>query len=138
MIQRVSSGAVRKALSSILCSSVSARAKTCVPPYICNRAGPKQRKMTLPYSKVVTARAYTNYTLTLLLNKPSKRDIHLIVLKAVCALLMLYYSIENRLLFALLISPKYLNSSTFLRGCPLHLKTTSILICIAFILVTFI
>jgi hypothetical protein len=69
----VSSGAVRKAQRIILRNSVSAYANTGAPPYIYNRAGPKQLKMTLPYNNVVTARAYTNYTLTLLLNNPSKR-----------------------------------------------------------------
>ncbi len=58
--QRVSSGALRTAQRSILRSNVSARANTCVPPYIYNRAGPRQPKITLPYSNVVMARAYTN------------------------------------------------------------------------------
>jgi hypothetical protein len=37
-----------------------------------------------------------------------------------------------------MISPKYLNSSTFSRGKPLHLKTVSILIYIALVLPTLI
>jgi hypothetical protein len=58
--QRVSSGAVRTAQRSILRKNVSARANTCTPPCSCNRAGPKQLKITLPYNSVVTAIAYTN------------------------------------------------------------------------------
>jgi hypothetical protein len=42
------------------------------------------------------------------------------------------------LLALFIISPKYLNSSTFLRGSPLHVKTVSILIYIAFVLPTLI
>jgi hypothetical protein len=58
--QRVSSGALRNAQRNILRSNVSARAKTCVPPCNYKRAGPKQPNITLPYSNVVIARAYTN------------------------------------------------------------------------------
>lgn len=130
---------MRSAQRSILRNNVSARVNTCAPPYIYKRAGLRQLNMTLPYSSVVTARAYINYTRTLLLNNPKSLDLHLIVLNAAYALLILYYSIDDGLLFALLIiSPRYLNSSTFFKGYPLHLNTVSILIYMAFVLVTFI
>ena len=66
-------GVTRNAHRNILRSSTSARAKTGAPPCSCNFAGPKQPKITLPYNKVVTDKAYTSYTRTLLLNKPNKR-----------------------------------------------------------------
>ena len=67
-------GVIRNAHRSILRSTDSARANTGVPPCIYIRAGPKHPKMTLPYSNVVTANAYTNYTRTLLLNKPNNHE----------------------------------------------------------------
>jgi hypothetical protein len=137
--QRVSSGAVRTAQRSILRRNVSARAKIGAPPYSYKRAGPKQPNTTLPYNNVVIARAYTNWTLTLLLNKPNKRALHLIVLKAIYALHNLYASIDTGLLLArLIISPKYLNSHTFFNSCPLHIKLVSIFIYMAFVLPTLI
>jgi hypothetical protein len=75
----VSSGAFLSAHRSIFRSSVSARANTSAPPYICILAGPKHPKITLPYSNVETARAYTNYILTRLLKRPNKREWHLIL-----------------------------------------------------------
>jgi hypothetical protein len=130
----VSIGAVRNAQRSILRSNVSARVKTGAPPCSCNRAGPKQLKITLPYNNVDTARAYINCTLTLLLNKPNKRALHLIVLNAIYALQILFSSIETGLLLArFIISPKYLNSLTFLSSWPSHLKSISILIYIALV-----
>jgi len=70
-LTRVSTGAVFKAQRSILRKNDSARIKTCAPPYNYMRALPKHPKMTLPYNKVVTAIAYTNYILTRLLYKPN-------------------------------------------------------------------
>jgi hypothetical protein len=61
------------------------------------------------------------------------------VLKAIYALHILYSSIDIGLLFArFIISPKYLNSLTFFNSSPLHLKSTSIFIYIAFVLDTLI
>jgi hypothetical protein len=74
MLTRVSMGVIRNAHRNILRSTDSARANTGVPPCICIRAGPKQPNITLPYNNVVTANAYTNYTRTLLLNNPNKRE----------------------------------------------------------------
>lgn len=135
----MSSGAVRTAQRNILRRNVSARANTCVPPCIYKRAGPKQPNTTLPYNNVVIARAYTNYTLTLLLKSPNRRALPLIVLKAIYALHILYSSIDVGLLLArLIISPKYLNSLTFFNSCPLHLKSTSIFIYMALVFDTLI
>ena len=74
----MSTGAVFKAQRSILRKNDSARIKTCAPPYNYMRTVPKQPKMTLPYNKVVTAIAYTNYILTRLLYKPNNLVWHLI------------------------------------------------------------
>ena len=95
--------------------------------------------MTLPYNKVVTANAYTSYTRTLLLKSPSNLEWHLIQLNAALPLHTLLSNMAVGLLFALLIiSPRYLNSCTFLIGMPLHTNSTSILIYIALVLSTFI
>jgi hypothetical protein len=58
---------------SILRINTSARINAGAPPYNCKRALPRQPNITLPYNKVVTDIACTNYILTLLLNKPNKR-----------------------------------------------------------------
>jgi hypothetical protein len=50
------------------------------------RAGPKQPKITLPYSSVVTASAYTNCIRTLLLYNPSNLAWHFMLLNAAYAL----------------------------------------------------
>ena len=71
ILLRVSVGVMRNAHRSILRKSISARANAGAPPCSYIRTGPKQPKITLPYNKVVTARAYTNYTRTLLLNNPN-------------------------------------------------------------------
>ena len=132
-------GALFSAQRSILRIKTSARTNTLVPPVSCRRAGLKHPNMTLPYSSVVTAIACTSYILTLLLCKPNKREWHLILLKAAFALYILFSNIELGLFLALsIISPKYLNWATFSISYKLHLKTTSILIYNAFVLVTFI
>jgi hypothetical protein len=51
--------------------NTSARTNAGAPPYSYMRAFPRQPKMTLPYNNVVTAIAYINYILTLLLYNPS-------------------------------------------------------------------
>ncbi len=117
MLTRVSIGVIRSAHLNILRNTDSARVNTGVPPCICIRAGPRQPKITLPYNRVVTASAYTSCTRTLLLNKPNKRAWHLILRKAASVFLILIFNIAAGLFFALLImSPKYLNSSTFSMG----------------------
>jgi hypothetical protein len=78
MLTRVSTGAVFKAQRSIFLINYSARTKTCAPPVSYKRAGPKHPKMTLPYSNVVTAMAYTNDILTLLLYSPNSLAWHFI------------------------------------------------------------
>jgi hypothetical protein len=139
ILPRVSSGAFLNAQCIIFLRSVSARANTSAPPYICIRAGPKHPKITLPYSNVETARAYTNYILTRLLKSPNKREWHLILWNAALVLQIRFSNIAVGLLLALfIISPKYWNSSTFLRGNPLHVKTVSILIYITFVFPTLI
>ena len=70
-LARVSIGAIFNAHLIILRINVSARINICVPPDSYSRAGPKQPKMTLPYSNVETAIAYTNYILTFLLCSPN-------------------------------------------------------------------
>ena len=138
-LTRVSIVAVRKAQRSIFLNSVSARTNDDAPPFIANRAGPRHPNMTLPYNKVVTANAYTSYTLTLLLKSPSNLEWHLIQLNAALPLHILLSNMAVGLLFALLIiSPRYLNSCTFLIGMPLHTNSTSILIYMALVLSTFI
>jgi hypothetical protein len=132
-------GADFNAHLSILRINISARTKTDVPPTNYRRAGPKHPNITLPYSKVVTASAYTSAILTLLLCKPSSLDWHFILLNAALALHNLFSSIVHGLLFALLItSPRYLNSDTFSISYPLQLKDTSMFIYIAFVFFTFI
>jgi hypothetical protein len=71
MLTRVSIGVVFNAQRSILCSSTSARLNAGAPPCSYIRAGPKHPNITLPYNKVDTANACTNYTRTLLLNNPN-------------------------------------------------------------------
>jgi hypothetical protein len=138
-LTRVSIVAVRKAQRSILRNKISARANDGAPPFIANRAGPKHPNITLPYNNVVTAKAYTSYTRTLLLKSPSNLEWHLILLNAALALHILLSNMAVGLLFALLIiSPKYLNSCTFLIGRALHTNLMSILIYIAYVLSTFI
>ena len=139
MLTRVSIGTVRSAHRSILRSTISARANVGAPPFNANLAGPKHPNITLPYNNVVTAKAYTSYTRTLLLNSPSNLEWHLILLNAALALHILLSNMAVGLLFALLIiSPKYLNSCTFLICRALHSNSASILIYIAFVLSTFI
>lgn len=117
ILTRVSIGVIRSAHRNILRSSTSARANTGVPPCSCIFAGPRQPKITLPYNKVVTAKAYTSYTRTRLLNNPNKRAWHFIMQNAASVFLILIFNISEGLFLALLIiSPKYLNSSTFSRG----------------------
>ncbi len=72
-------GVIFNAQRSILRSSTSARLNAGAPPCSDIRAGPKQPKITLPYNKVETANACTNYTLTLLLNNPNNLVWHLIL-----------------------------------------------------------
>ncbi len=60
ILPRVSIGVIRNAHRSILRKSISARANAGAPPCSYIHAGPKQLKMTLPYNKVETARAYTS------------------------------------------------------------------------------
>ena len=68
-------------------------------------------KITLPYSKVFTANAYTNYILTLLLCNPSSLEWHFILLQAALQIILSY--MVHGLLFARIItSPRYLNSFT--------------------------
>jgi hypothetical protein len=71
MLTRVSIGVVFNAQRSILCSSTSARLNAGAPPCSYIRAGPKHPNITLPYNRVDTANACTNYTRTLLLNNPN-------------------------------------------------------------------
>jgi hypothetical protein len=121
MLPRVSIGAVRIAHLNIFLSSTSARANTGSPPYIYKRAFPKQPNITLPYNSVVTAIAYTIYIRTLLLNNPNNLVWHLMLLNAALALLILFSNMAvGAFLSLLIISPKYLNSSTFVRGDPLQ------------------
>jgi hypothetical protein len=82
----VSIGADLSAHRNILRIRISARTKIYAPPANYMRAGPKQPKMTLPYSSVVTASAYTNWIRTLLLYNPSSLAWHLILLNAAYAL----------------------------------------------------
>jgi hypothetical protein len=70
-LARVFTGVVRNAHLIIFRRNISARTKVAVPPCSCIRAGPKHPNIVLPYNKHVTASAYTNYTLTLLLKSPS-------------------------------------------------------------------
>jgi hypothetical protein len=101
--------------------------------------GTKTPKYTLPYSSVVTASAYTSCMRTLLLYNPSILAWHFTLLNAAYALYILLSNIVLGLFFVLSItSPKYLNSDTFSISLPLHLKMTSILICMAFVFFTFI
>jgi hypothetical protein len=135
----VSIGADFNAQRNILRINTSARTNTLAPPVSYRRAGPMQPNITLPYSSVVTAMAYTNCILTRLLCKPSRREWHLILLKAAFAFYILFSNIVLGLFLALsIIRPKYLNCATFSIFYLLHLKTTSIFIYIAFVLVTFI
>ena len=64
-------GVIFNAQRSILRSSTSARLNAGAPPCSYIRAGPKHPNITLPYNKVDTANACTNYTRTLLLNNPN-------------------------------------------------------------------
>jgi hypothetical protein len=86
ILTRVSIGAVLSAHLNILRIKISARTNTYAPPVNCMRAGPKHPNMTLPYSSVVTASAYTNCIRTLLLCKPSSLAWHLTLLNAAYAL----------------------------------------------------
>ena len=115
MLTRVSIGALFNAHLNILRKNISARTKLDAPPDSCKRAGPKHPKITLPYNNVVTARAYTSCTLTLLLCNPNNLAWHLILLKVACAFYILFSNIVHGLLLALLMtSPRYLNSAIFL------------------------
>jgi hypothetical protein len=71
ILTRVSIGAVLSAHRKILRIKISARTNIYAPPINYMRAGPRQPNMTLPYSNVVTASAYTNCIRTRLLNNPS-------------------------------------------------------------------
>jgi hypothetical protein len=64
-------GVIFNAQRSILRNSTSARLNAGAPPCSYIRAGPKQPNITLPYNKVETANACTNYTRTRLLNNPN-------------------------------------------------------------------
>jgi hypothetical protein len=135
----VSIGALFSAQRNILRIHISARTNTDAPPLSCSCAGPKQPKITLPYSSVVTASAYTNYIRTRLLCRPNNLEWHLILLKAAYAFYNLFSNMVLGLLFALFITnPKYLKSATFSIFTPLHLKMTSMFIYIAFVFLTFI
>jgi hypothetical protein len=135
----VSIGALFNAHLSIFRIKISARTNIDAPPYSCKRAGPRHPKITLPYSNVVTANAYTSCILTLLLCNPNNLAWHFILLNAACALFILFSNIVQGLLFALFMtSPRYLNSATFLISYEQQLKTTSIFIYIALVLETFI
>lgn len=131
--------ALFNAQRSILRINISARTNVYAPPVNCRRAGPKQPKITLPYSSVVTARAYTKDMRTLLLCSPNSRAWHLILLKAAYAFYILFSNMVLGLFFALSITnPKYLNYDTFSISLSLHLKLTFILIYRAFVFFTFI
>ena len=138
-LTRVSIVAVRKAQRSILRNKISACANNDAPPFSASRAGPRHPNIPLPYNNVVTAKADTSYTRTLLLKSPSNLEWHLIQLKAALALHTLLSNMAVGLLFILfIISPKYLNSCTFLIYWALHINYTSIFIYIALVLPTLI
>jgi hypothetical protein len=59
-LQRVSDAVVRIAHLSIARMNTSARTNAVVPSRSCIRTGPRQPNITLPYSSVLTAIAYTN------------------------------------------------------------------------------
>jgi hypothetical protein len=82
----VSIGVLFNAHPNILRINISARTNIDAPPLSYRRAGPRHPKITLPYSNVVTANAYTNCIRTLLLCNPNNLEWHLILLKAAYAL----------------------------------------------------
>ena len=73
-LTRVSIVAVRKAQRSILRNKISACANNDAPPFSASRAGPRHPNIPLPYNNVVTAKADTSYTRTLLLKSPSNLE----------------------------------------------------------------
>ena len=132
-------GTFFNAQRNILRMNISARTKLNAPPNSYRRAVLRHPKITLPYNNVETAIACTNYMRTLLLCNPSNLVWHLMLLNAPFAFYNLFSNIVLGLLFFLSITnPKYLNSDTYSISILLLQKFTSILICIAFVFLTFI
>jgi hypothetical protein len=119
-LQRVSIS-MRVAHLSIRRTKISAAWKSVFPDYSVAKLLPRHANNTLPYIKILTANAFTNYILTLTLCKFNILTFALIQLKAFYAFTMRSFNILSGFLLLLsILIPRYLNYATFFNILPLQ------------------
>jgi hypothetical protein len=119
-LQRVSIS-MRVAHLSILRTRISAAWKSVFPDCSVSRLLPRHANSTLPYMRILTTNAFTNYILTLTLDRLNILTFALIQLKAFWAFFILSYNkISGLLLLLSIITPRYWNYFTFYNMQLLH------------------